>query len=115
MNKKTFINIYRTTRCYGGAEEGGWYYTQGEFIQSFGMYSEKRASRVRQVVQRILDNEKAEPTYHMGYGDHDGTDSAGFADDNYLIKGGAWGNDAIEIRLEDHAGRNFPKYRPTYS
>lgn len=29
-----FINVYDVTREYGGAEEGGWYYTQYSFIES---------------------------------------------------------------------------------
>ena len=29
-----YINVYNVTREYGGAEEGGWYYTRYNFIES---------------------------------------------------------------------------------
>jgi hypothetical protein len=110
-----FVNLYRTTRAYGGPEEGGWWYTQGEIVQSFGMYStQDRAKRVKQIVQKVIDNERKQPTQHTGYGDHDGVDAAGNGDDNYLIRGGAWGAEDLEIRLETKQGTNFPQYRPVY-
>ena len=107
-----YVNMYRTSRCYGGPEEGGWVYTQGEFIKCYGMYATSgRAMLVKLKIQDTLDHE---PTYHMGYGDHDGADSSGSGDDAYLIPGGAWGKDDISFLVEDRIGTNFPRYTPRY-
>ena len=27
-----FVNQYEVDRCFGGPEEGGWYYDRGEFL-----------------------------------------------------------------------------------
>ena len=35
--KKVFVTVYHETRAYGGPEEGGWYYTQGEPVE--GVYT----------------------------------------------------------------------------
>ena len=67
-----------------------------------------------EVKKLILAKLEHKPTYHMGHGPYDGADPEGFGDDRYLIPGGAWGNDDIIIRLEDHMGADYPKYRPFY-
>ena len=30
-----FVNVYKTGRAYGGAEEGGWWYDYGELYKSY--------------------------------------------------------------------------------
>ena len=109
---KYFVNVYRTERAYGGPEEGGWWYNKGEYLGSYGMYAEGRANLVRERVRKLYKDEPK--TYHMGYGDHDGVDSSGEADDNYLIRGGSWGSDNIEIVIENKEGCDYPRYRPTW-
>ena len=108
---KEFVNMYLTTQCYGGPEEGGWDYESGEFLRCYGYYSRKTAEEVKKLILAKLEHK---PTYHMGHGPYDGADPEGFGDDRYLIPGGAWGNDDIIIRLEDHMGADYPKYRPFY-
>lgn len=35
MEQMGFVNVYKVTRHYGGAEEGGWYYNWFECLESF--------------------------------------------------------------------------------
>jgi hypothetical protein len=35
--RKVFVTVYNETQAYGGAEEGGWYYKQGEPVE--GVYT----------------------------------------------------------------------------
>ena len=107
-----YVNMYRTSRRYGGPEEGGWFYTQGEFIKCYGMYSSRGDANLK--VARLQNTLNHEPTYHSGYGDHDGADPSGNGDDAYLIPGGAWGKDDISFLVEDRIGTNFPRYTPRY-
>ncbi|AIW03169.1 hypothetical protein CPT_Mater234 [Bacillus phage Mater] len=34
-NKIVYVNVYLVERCYGGPEEGGWYYNHYECIEVF--------------------------------------------------------------------------------
>ena len=36
-----YVNLYQTTKCYGGPEEGGWYYEEGVYHSCEGAYSNK--------------------------------------------------------------------------
>ena len=38
----------------------------------------------------------------------------GFGDDNYLIRGGTWGDKKLRARIEDHPAEAFPQERPRY-
>lgn len=47
-----YVNLYQTTQCYGGPEEGGWYYEEGVYHSCMGAYSsqeeaQKKADRLR--------------------------------------------------------------------
>jgi len=37
FNNKIYVTVYHETQAYGGSEEGGWYYRQGEPIE--GVYT----------------------------------------------------------------------------
>ena len=50
----------------------------------------------------------------MGFGEHDGVDPDGFGDDNYLIRGGMWGDKKLRARIEDHPAEAYPQERPHY-
>jgi hypothetical protein len=38
-----YTNVYSVTRCYGGPEEGGWWYDEGEPVESLCFSSEPAA------------------------------------------------------------------------
>lgn len=39
------VRVYLTDRAYGGPEEGGWYYTTGDFDAAFGYLTRSFKSR----------------------------------------------------------------------
>lgn len=42
-----YLNIFDHTRCYGGPEEGGWYFTRGELLESpILVFSEEEAAKI---------------------------------------------------------------------
>ena len=113
-----YVNLYKVSKAFGGPEEGGWYYDEGLFVESAGQTpSQKGADELRgKIVEEI---EKGRIVYdlernQMGHGPHDGADPDGNGDDRYLMKGGRWGNERLVVRVQSHAGRNFPLERPYY-
>ncbi len=45
-----FVNVYEVDRCYGGPEEGGWYYDAGQLLATYavsGQYGDAQALRER--------------------------------------------------------------------
>jgi|TARA_Y100000310_G_C20363306_1_gene660004 hypothetical protein len=108
---KGFVNMYEAIQCYGGPEEGGWFYEEGIFLRCYGYYSNKVAEEIKKLILAKLEHK---PTYRMGHGAHDGVDPEGFGDNHYLIPGGAWGNDKIVIRVEDYKGYDYPQRQPRY-
>ena len=61
---KHFVNVYTVEQCYGGPEEGGWWYSYYNFQGCHGLYEQSRAEKVRKIVEQAYKNFK--PTYHMG-------------------------------------------------
>ena len=65
-----YLNIYELAQAYGGPEEGGWWYTYGEPVESTAVIN------LRQSI-KTCDNlnakfRKFKSGYAMGFGDHDG-------------------------------------------
>ena len=116
-NKVWYVNVYGVVQCYGGAEEGGWYYSQGTFLDvQFVSLKEKEAHAFASHYRKQLMADKAEKQglYHEGHGPHDGVDGAGNPDDDYLMRGGAWGYEKVKVIVQDHPGVDFPRQRPRY-
>ena len=40
-----YVNLYQTTKCYGGPEEGGWYYEEGVYHSCEGAYSNEKEAK----------------------------------------------------------------------
>ena len=38
-----YVNVYEVSQCYGGPEEGGWWFTAGELIETIGPVLEEEA------------------------------------------------------------------------
>jgi hypothetical protein len=139
-----YINVYSVGRASGGSEEGGWWYNAGEFVRCEGKFSwtpssviEKKADfvpengcdrgygydAIEQVISEITREAekirksvegKADKRNLMGNGEHDGCDPSGEPDDAYIMRGGTWGDTELEVRIEDHVGRDFPDSAPYY-
>ena len=107
------LNVYEIDRCFGGPEEGGWYYNRGEFLECLGIFPDTRDGR--KAAENARESFKSELTsYKMGHGKHDGVDSNGDPDDRFIISGGAWGCGEIRARIQKHEGQNYPETAPYY-
>ena len=87
------LNEYLANRAYGGPEEGGWWYDTGRFVAchgAFGTVDEATAAR----------DAKANWLADRRQGLH--------PPDSVLCTG--W----PVLRIEPHAGRDFPATRPRY-
>lgn len=82
--KKLFVNVYEIARCYGGPEEGGWYYDCGDVVESFPVKRGKQAKRLQRQLQK----------------------------DCKKIIGRRRAN--CEVVIEKNPGSEFPKRRPHY-
>lgn len=106
------VNLYAKTQCYGGPEEGGWFYTALGPVECAGIYNDDDEA---QAAADALRNEIEQPdVYHMGVNDMDGCDPDGISDDDYLMVGGAWGEAQLVVRIEDHLPQPYPQERPRY-
>jgi len=107
------VNVYSVGRAYGGAEEGGWWYDVGEFLECKGRYANSKDATARrdEVAKRL---ERVDQRNLMGNGEHDGCDPSGEPDDAYIMRGGTWGDTKIEVYVEEHTGADFPKEKPFY-
>jgi len=86
-----FVNVYRVDRCYGGPEEGGWYYDAGEIVETHIVVGEQAA--------RLLSN-----ALIAGRFSNEGSRGLGS-----VLSAGEW-----RICVEDCPGENFPKEAQRY-
>lgn len=109
----TYVNLYKIESCFGGQEEGGWYYDRGEFLECLGTFPDTIAGQ--KAAENTCETFKNEETsYRMGHGSYDGVDSNGNPDDRFIISGGAWGRGKIRARIQKHEGQNYPVTTPYY-
>ena len=87
------LNEYLTDRAFGGPEEGGWWYDTGRFVACHGTYRtiDKAAAARDAMASAIAARRK---------GRH--------PPDSVLCTG--WPT----LRIEPHAGADFPRTRPRY-
>mgnify|MGYP003644563732 CR=1 FL=1 len=108
-----YLNIYQCSQAYGGPEEGGWWYSCGELIDSKRISNLTRARQtVKELNKKFKNDDKGE--YQMGFGGFDGCDDSGEGDDDYLMLGGHWGFSDVRACIEEHPGKNYPSERPHY-
>ena len=87
------LNEYLASRAFGGPEEGGWWYDTGRFVACHGVYATvDEATAARDAKARWLADRRQ--------GLH--------PPDSVLCTG--W----PVLRIEPHAGRDFPATRPRY-
>ena len=88
------LNEYLENRSYGGPEEGGWYYTTGEFVKCHGRYATfEEAEAAQNALDGYLDEKRA------------GQHRPG------SIQCSGWSS----LTIEAHHGADFPKEKPYYS
>lgn len=53
--EKVYITVYESHDCYGGPEEGGWWYSVSYAKESFACSSEEQANAIRQEMLAFAD------------------------------------------------------------
>lgn len=88
-----YVNAYLVSRCFGGPEEGGWWYDAGEPLASVPLDEGDKAGIER----------------------WSATLMAKFADRaNPRGRGSVIGGPDLEVYVEDHMAAYFPAERPYY-
>ena len=90
-----YVNEYRTNRCWGGPEEGGWYYPVGAFVKCHGEFEsrEPAETKIAELERDFLPSAR-EGLHEPG---------------SVLCTG--W----PEIKLETQPGKDYPEEAPSYS
>jgi len=94
--QKFVVAFYEVDRCYGGPEEGGWWYDSGELVRLHRLYrSEQAAIRAAARANRLLD---------LVQRGHARVDSVLYAGGRYRA-----------CVFERHAPAQFPERRPRFA
>lgn len=92
------VSVYLLDRCYGGPEEGGWYYTAGELVRTVRLFqSEEEAYEYSSRLNNKLSSRIFGP--NLGRRDMSSVLSEGL----YISK-----------VHEDHAPKYYPEEAPRY-
>ena len=83
-----YVNVYRVERCYGGPEEGGWWYDAGEPIES----------------RLVGPNEDLDSMVAVMRARHPRTDK------RFSVNGG----EDYDVVVEEHFATPYPSVRPHY-
>jgi len=85
-----YVNVYITNLVRGGSEEGGWYYTCGEPIESISAGSEEEANELMVKYKEKYSNVGRRPLTSV------------LSSGEYFVT------------MEGHFAEEFPKQRPFY-
>jgi hypothetical protein len=89
-----YVNAYDVNQAYGGSEEGGWWYTVGSILASIPCLTDADVEDALQRLDTIYRPDYQGPR-HRDLG-------------SVLCEG------VLQLRVEDHAGRDYPTERPHY-
>jgi len=90
------VTVYESTRCYGGPEEGGWWYTRVEAMESFIFSSRRKAKVFLRALEAVC--EERDRARRDGYDRHNEA-CLGYAE--------RWGFDPDSVGSLDFPGRGF--------
>ena len=88
--KVRFVNAYRVRRCYGGPEEGGWWYDAGELLLCEPHTAEEAEARAAELRAGEFSNEGLRPLSSV------------------LSTG------RFDVRVDARPGADWPDARPRY-
>lgn len=91
-----YVNAYSVVRCFGGHEEGGWYYDAGTPLASVPVREEDEA---------VIELEKRRLRELLGW-ERPANNRLG----RYSVNGG----EDFEIYVEEEPAKPFPEERPHY-
>ena len=94
VSKENYVNVYRISQCYGGPEEGGWYYSAWDCVASIEI--DRLTLREKLEVKALLEKQYP-PKCQLTYEEYWGTD----ADDYEVL---------IENRKAERATKEIPRY-----
>ncbi len=94
LTKTKYLNIYELDRCFGGPEEGGWWYTAGTLLSSTEVPADANADELHYEADAKCAAENGQLKWNL-------------YSVNY--RGGY-----TEARLEDTPGADFPAETPHY-
>ena len=113
-----YLNTYQIWQCYGGPEEGGWWYEAGTPVQSIFLGNESADDYIEaRDWEEIKDlREKATITYTEGRKPKPIANATG----GYIFLPGSdipstyvRDNDYTSV-IEDHYAEDYPQQRPHY-
>ena len=123
MINTVFVNVYETEQRYGGAEEGGWYYTCGTPVASKATTCvESKSEYVHGNLCPAGNWESVLRGKYSGKAEYAETYTHDAHGVNYLdtmdvpteFAGEVVTSGSYEIRVEDHPGEAWPDQRPRY-
>lgn len=56
-----WVNVYYIERCYGGPEEGGWWYDELTFIHGWPFHNAEQ----RQLLEQLFEQQYRKPRYPL--------------------------------------------------
>lgn len=57
--KSIYVSLYEIDRCYGGPEEGGWWYDRHTLLSSKKFYDEEEAEKFRVFLEKDVEDSGA--------------------------------------------------------
>lgn len=90
--RRRYVNAYSVARCYGGPEEGGWWYDAGEPLASVPVESDEDEERERERLRALF--------------------APDFEGERH--RSSVLGGDNLEIYVEDEVAAPFPSTQPHY-
>ena len=105
-----YVNVYEVTQGYGGSEEGGWWYFEGEPLESVKVHSQDdlEGTLVRLRASYELDSE-GEYIFKDQY-DHPSFDRGR----NRSISSSCGRGYEYQIKIQERFARPWPEERPHY-
>jgi len=105
--ERCFVSIYSVERCYGGSEEGGWWYSRSTIIGSVPFFSrddaETYVSKIEKEVEVMQEAENAEfRSRAMAAWDRAEDRGEDLQDD--FCSGESWDADQFSIIIEETRG-----------
>lgn len=114
--KPCFVSVYRRHRCYGGPEEGGWWYDRDELEGSIAFNDEESANAWLEKAKEQVDkmNEEEQPERNRNTANLPDIETA-YHDEGYIPVGWDDGGE-LWVTVEDMRGRsdNSMEPRPHY-
>jgi len=101
------VGLYESSRCYGGPEEGGWWYNQNDHVESF-VIPEDTLEEFR----KAHKEGKTLESYPMGSNYIPQRDP--MADEQPEMVGEAFGDTSLVVSVEDYPGSCRTTERPHY-